>query len=73
MIMVWILGLYIFLNWILRLNKQGSLEYVWIGYNSKYKEISLPEPDQEKVRKFMIKLKNSDIKLYGKNLRNIII
>ncbi|MEM2738278.1 MAG: hypothetical protein QXK93_04770 [Candidatus Bathyarchaeia archaeon] len=46
-------------------------EYVWIGYNSKPNRVQLPEPDLEKTVQLIRDLKNSGIKVRGKNLRGI--
>lgn len=61
----------IFLDWLLRLKKQDSLEYVWIGFNSKPNQVSLPEPNYDKVINFIIRLKENNIKIMGKDLRKI--
>lgn len=63
----------IFTNWIINLKKQGSLEYVWIGYNSKPAQVKIPEPSLEKTEEFCNNLKNQNIKLLTKDLRNLKI
>lgn len=58
----------IFLNWMLMLKE---LEYIWIGYNSKPKAVSLPEPNREKLKQFIIELLRNGIRVRGKNLRGL--
>lgn len=43
----------VFLNWI----RQIQPEYVWIGFNSRPKQVQLPEPSLEKVQQFINTLK----------------
>jgi len=46
-------------------------EYVWIGYNSKPKDVQLPEPSLEKTKYLIDKLKAFGIEVRGKELRGI--
>jgi hypothetical protein len=62
-----------FSDWMIKLNDQGSLEYIWFGYNSKPKSVSITEPSKEKVQKFLNKLKEHGIKIRGKTTRNLIL
>lgn len=57
-----------FTGWIEKFKSQGSLEYVWIGYNSKRNLIGLPEPNIEKVKEFIQNMKDMDIQVRGKEL-----
>ena len=57
----------IFIDWIKSLNP----EYVWIGYNSRPKQVRLTEPTENKLFDFMMELKRSNIKVKGKDLRSI--
>ena len=63
----------IFLNWIMQLKNQNSLEYVWIGFNSKQNQVILHEPSNAKVNNFITILKENNINIIGKDLRNIKI
>lgn len=60
-----------FLNWILRLRDQGSLEYVWFGFDSK--KCGLPEPSIEKAQRFVYSLQENEIEVRGKELRGITV
>lgn len=57
----------VFVDWI----KSIDPEYVWLGYNSKPKQIQLTEPDEEKMFRFIIELKKNKIHIKGKELRNL--
>ena len=57
----------IFAGWIIDLNP----EYVWLGFNSRPKQIALPEPDKEKMRWFINYLQKNDITIRGKELRGL--
>lgn len=46
-------------------------EYVWVGYNSRPKDVQLPEPSIEKTMKFIHKLIEANIEVRGKDLRGI--
>lgn len=46
-------------------------EYVWLGYNSQPKSVSLPEPDTTKMSALMNALKGSGIAIKEKDLRGI--
>ena len=59
----------IFSGWIKEINP----EYVWLGYNSRPKQIDMPEPDTEKVLNLIIEIQASNIKIKGKELRDIQI
>lgn len=57
----------IFSQWILDLNP----EYVWLGFNSRAKQVSLPEPTENKVRRLAEKLLRDEIEVRGKKLRGM--
>lgn len=44
-------------------------EYVWIGFNSRPKQVELPEPPEEKVQRLINKLVKVGIEVRGKTLR----
>lgn len=54
---------------VLKLHKQGTLEYVWLGYDSK--GCGLPEPSIEKVQKLVDMLQSYGIEIRGKSLRGV--
>lgn len=58
-----------FVYWIKRLRDQGTLEYVWFGYDSK--NCGLPEPSIEKAQAFVDALQALGIEVRGKSLRGI--
>jgi len=57
--------------WIFMLRDQGSLEYVWFGYNSKPGEVQLPEPSEDKSQRFVDALKEAGVEVKGKDLRGV--
>jgi len=59
----------IFLTWMHLLKDQGTLEYVWFGFDSK--NCGLPEPSTEKAQKFVDELQAYEIEVRGKTLKNI--
>ena len=61
----------VFTDWIYKLHETDDLIYVWIGFNSKKKQVNLPEPSEEKVRNFIYNLREYGIEVRGKELRNI--
>jgi len=60
-----------FLGWMLKLKDQGSLEYVWYGYNSNPGKVRLPEPSVDKSQEFVDLLKAAGIEVRGKSLRGV--
>jgi len=62
---------YEFLEWMLALRDQGSLEYVWYGYNSKPEAVQLPEPSRDKSQRFVDSLIIAGIEVKGKDLRGV--
>jgi hypothetical protein len=48
-------------------------EYVWIGYNSKPKSVTLPEPSEDKVQKLIQRLLDAGIEVRGKTLRGVVL
>ncbi len=46
-------------------------EYVWVGFNSRPKAVSLPEPSEEKVATFIKQLQERGIEVRGKDLRGL--
>lgn len=61
----------IFLRWMRLLKDQGTLEYVWFGYDSK--RCGLPEPSTEKAQRFVDELQAYGIEVRGKNLRDVAL
>ena len=59
----------IFSGWIKEINP----EYVWLGYNSRPKQVNMPEPNEEKVLNLISDLKSHGIMIRGKELRGIQI
>ena len=57
----------IFLRWIVDL----APEYVWLGFNSRPKQVVLPEPDKEKMQRFIKMLQDENITIIGKELRGL--
>lgn len=55
----------IFVAWIKTINP----EYVYIGYNSRPKQVQLPEPDPAKLKAFIQQLKKYNIEIKEKDLR----
>jgi len=55
----------IFIEWIVSIKP----EYIWIGYNSRPKEVQLPEPTKEKVEQFIKLLENKGIIVKKKEMR----
>ncbi len=52
-----------------RLHDQGTLEFVWFGFDSK--NCGLPEPSIEKAQKFVDVLRSYGIEVREKNLRGV--
>ncbi len=61
--------LHIFSRWILDL----APEYVWIGYNSRPKQVNLPEPSKDKLLEFITILHNNGVMIKGKDLRGLAL
>ena len=57
----------IFTEWIIEVKP----EYVWLGYNSRPKQVTMPEPSAEKLIEFAYELNKSGIKIKSKDLRGI--
>jgi uncharacterized Fe-S cluster-containing radical SAM superfamily protein len=56
-----------FANWIIEIQP----EYVWLGFNSRDKQVHLPEPSPDKLREFVGILTRHGIEVRGKKLRGI--
>jgi len=61
----------VFLEWIKQLYDQGSLLYVWLGFNSKRLQVKLPEPSPKKVYLFIKELRKMGVEVRGKELWSI--
>jgi hypothetical protein len=61
------------LKWMIMLRDQGSLKYVWFGYNSNPEAVSLPEPSEEKAQRFVDSLIIAGIEVRGKSLRGVVV
>ena len=59
----------IFLPWMRLLKDQGTLEYVWFGFDSK--NCGLHEPSTEKAQRFVDELQAYGIEVRGKTLRDV--
>jgi len=57
----------------IQLKQQGSLEYIWFGYNSKPNQVQLPEPTIEKEQTFVDEIIHNGIEVRGKSLRGVRI
>jgi hypothetical protein len=57
----------VFPQWIVDLKP----EYVWLGLNSRLKQLVLPEPSVEKLRKLVEVISRAGIKIQGKELRGL--
>lgn len=57
----------IFVSWI----KDLHPEYVWLGFNSRPKQVQMPEPDESKVIDFMRMIETEGIKIKQKELRGV--
>ena len=62
-----------FFEWMMKLKDQGSLEYVWFGYNSNPDKVQLPEPSEEKAQEFVDLLMAAGIEVRGKSLRGVVV
>lgn len=60
-----------FVEMVLMLHRQGTLEYVWFGFDSK--NCGLPEPSIEKAQKFVDVLHSNGIEIRGKSLRGVML
>jgi len=58
-----------FVEMVLKLHRQGTLEYVWFGFDSK--NCGLPEPSIEKAQRFVDILQDHGIEVRGKSLRGV--
>jgi hypothetical protein len=54
-----------------QLHDQGTLEYVWFGFDSK--NCGLPEPSTEKAQRFVDGLQTYGIEVRGKTLRDLTL
>ncbi len=57
----------VFSQWIVDI----APEYVWLGLNSRPKQVKLPEPSVEKLRELVKVLVHADIPIQGKALRGL--
>ena len=58
-----------FVEMVLKLHEQGTLEYVWFGFDSK--NCGLPEPSIGKAQRFVDVLHSYGIEVRGKSLRGV--
>lgn len=58
-----------FVAMVVELHEQGSLEYVWFGFDSK--NCGLPEPSSGKAQRFVDILQDHGIEVRGKLLRGV--
>lgn len=59
----------VFTNWITNIDP----EYVWLGFNSKPRQVQLPEPSDQKLITFAKTLQQVGIQVKGKDLRGLNI
>ena len=59
----------IFASWITDIKP----EYVFIGFNSRPKQVQMSEPSKQKVLEFVELLKAQDIEVRGKELRGLTV
>ncbi len=59
----------IFTSWLIALTP----EYVWLGFNSRPKQVQLPEPSAAKIKALARNLKKAGIDVRGKELRGVKI
>jgi len=57
----------IFSSWIVEL----APEYIWLGFNSRPKQVHLPEPSENKLLEFINIIQSHNITIKGKDLRGI--
>jgi len=57
----------VFADWILAIEP----EYVWLGFNSRPKQVILPEPPTDKLQEFVRILATEGIEVRGKQLRGL--
>ncbi|OGS19955.1 MAG: hypothetical protein A2252_01530 [Elusimicrobia bacterium RIFOXYA2_FULL_39_19] len=55
----------IFLEWIVDLKPEA----VWIGYNSRPKEVQFPEPDKQKLEKLIAAIRDAGVEVKEKDMR----
>jgi len=60
-----------FTGWMTQLQDQGSLEYIWFGYDSK--KCGLPEPSADKAQRFVNGLTERGIEVRGKKMNGVMI
>jgi len=48
-------------------------EYVWLGFNSKPKSVTLPEPSEEKVQELVNRLTDAGIAIRPKTMRGVVL
>jgi len=58
-----------FSSWLIALQP----EYVWLGYNSRPKQVQLPEPSEDKVRRLVLRLQRHDIEVRAMDLRGLAL
>lgn len=59
----------IFTGWITNI----SPEYAWLGFNSRVRQIQLPEPSEQKLRALVENLKTASVQIKEKDLRRLEI
>lgn len=60
-----------FIDMVKQLHKQGTLEYVWFGFDSK--KCGLPEPSIQKAQRFVNALKKSGVMVKSKTLNGVVV
>jgi len=60
-----------FIEWLRTLQNQGTLEYVWFGFDSK--NCGLLEPSEPKAQRFVNDLMDLGITVKGKTLKGVKI
>jgi len=54
-----------------QLSKVPNLEYIWVGYNTRPDEVSLPEPSKKELSRFLKQCKERDIEVRYKDIRGL--
>ena len=58
----------VFLDWLLTIEP----EYVWLGLNSRTKQVQLPEPSAGKLKRLVRGLESAGVALKLKEMRGIV-
>jgi len=59
----------VFTNWITNI----SPEYVWLGFNSRHRQVQLPEPSEQKLKALVRNFRKASLQIKEKDLRGLEI